>query len=190
MRIFDDSGRVAARVSTIAGAAWVMLSALSLAMPDPSRLLDAFFVVPFVLTFAALLGLHARQRDEAGPPERIGTWIAGCGMAVALGGQVALIADAGGVTDVALVLGVMLWVTGLVVLGVATVRAGLLPRRVGVGLALAQPMAVVAGVALSPISPLANSGDYSGAIAHGIIWLMIGAALREAQVVEPSPATI
>ncbi|MDQ3547997.1 MAG: DinB family protein [Chloroflexota bacterium] len=37
---------------------------------------------------------------------------------------------------------------------------------------------VLTGVALSPIAPLSNFGGYSGAIAHGIIWLAIGAVLR------------
>ena len=189
MHLFDDDGRIAARVSTVTGVAWVVLSALSLAMPDPSRALDALFLVPFSLTLVAILGLHARQRGRAGRLERIGTRVAVIGMGIALAGQVGVIAGAGGATGPLLATGVVGWVAGLVTLGIATVRAGVLPQRVGVALALAQPMAVVAGVALSPISPLASSGDYSGAIAHGIVWLLIGAALRDARRPVPTLAT-
>ena len=44
-------------------------------------------------------------------------------------------------------------------------------------LALSEPPAVLAGLALSPIVPLSESGSYSGAVAHGIVWLAVGSVL-------------
>lgn len=48
----------------------------------------------------------------------------------------------------------------------------------GALIALSEPLTVLAGLALSPLSPLSGFGDYFGAIAHGLIWLTTGATLR------------
>jgi hypothetical protein len=65
----------------------------------------------------------------------------------------------------------------LVLGGIALVRTRLLPRWMGAALIAAQPLAILLGLAFSPISPLADHGDYTGALGHGIVWGLIAAAL-------------
>ncbi len=164
--------------ATAAGAAWCGLSLLSLATPEPARYLDALFVVPFALSLGGVVGLHAAQRDRTGRLERVGFWVSAVGMVATLVGQVGIVADLDPLKRVMLPAGLAAWVGGFLLLGIATARGGVLPAWAGAALALAQPLAVVAGLLLSPISPLSSTGDYTGAIAHGVVWLAIGAALR------------
>lgn len=171
-------GQHAAAISTAAGVAWVSLSALSLLTRDPARYLDLLFVVPYTLSLGGVLGLHALQLAHTGWLARIGAWLAVGGMAVTLVGQAGIIADAQALKQTVLPAGVGMWLLGFVLFGIATTRARVLPPWTGVVLVLSQPLAVVAGVALSPISPLSSTGDYSGAIAHGLVWLALGAVLR------------
>ena len=177
-RVSTGVRRYAAIWSTSAGIAWVVLSLLSILTPEPARYLDVLFVVPYSLTLAAVLGLHTVQRDHTGRLERVGLWTTVIGMVATLVGQVGIITDADPLTRVVLPVGVAVWLLGFLLLGIATVRARVLPFWAGVALVLSQPLAVVTGLALSPISPLSSTGDYSGAIAHGLVWLALGAAIR------------
>ncbi len=124
------------------------------------------------------LGLHALQRTHAGRLERIGAWVSAVGMAVTLIGQVGIITDVEVLKRTVLPTGVAIWLLGFALFGVATARARVLLPWAGIAIALSQPLAVAAGLTLSPISPLSSSGDYSGAIAHGLVWLALGVALR------------
>jgi hypothetical protein len=171
-------GRHATAITTAAGFAWVSLSMLSLLSPEPARYLDVLFVVPYTLSLAGILGLHALQRRHAGRLERTGAWVSVVGMAVTLVGQVGIITDLEVLKRTALPTGVAIWLLGFALFGVATARARVLPPWAGAAIALSQPLAVVAGLALSPISPLSSTGDYSGALAHGLVWLALSAALR------------
>lgn len=171
-------GRHAAALSTSAGAAWVSLSLLSILTPEPARYLDVLFVVPYALSLGGVLGLHAVQREHTGRLERLGMWTSVVGMIATLVGQIGIITDAEPLTRIVLPAGVAAWLLGFLIVGIATARARVLPAWTGVAIALAQPLAVVAGLALSPISPLSATGDYTGAIAHGLVWLAVGAALR------------
>ena len=58
-------------LSLAAGAAWSIVSALSLLIDEPTRLLDTLMAVPLVLTALAFLALHPLQRDRLGP---LGQW--------------------------------------------------------------------------------------------------------------------
>lgn len=171
-------GRHAAAICTSAGVAWVALSLLSILTPEPARFLDILFVVPYALSLGGVLGLHAVHLDHASRLERIGAWSSVIGMAVTLVGQVGIITDTDLLTRLVLPAGVVIWLLGLVLFGIAMVRARVLPAWVGIAIALSQPLAVLAGLVLSPISPLSSTGDYSGAIGHGLVWLALGSALR------------
>jgi len=171
-------GRHAAAVCISAGLAWASLSLLSILTPEPARFLDVLFVVPYVLSLGGVLGLHAVHRDHADRLERIAAWTSGIGMAVTLVGQVGIITDTDPLTRIVLPAGVVIWLLGFGLFGIAMVRARVLPAWAGIAIALSQPLAVVAGLALSPISPLSGTGDYSGAIGHGLVWLALATALR------------
>ncbi|MFW6075230.1 MAG: hypothetical protein ACOC9Y_06530 [Chloroflexota bacterium] len=74
--------------------------------------------------------------------------------------------------------GLVVWLAGLVIFGIAIARGGVLPVWVGVLIATSQLFAVAGGVAFSPIGGLSNDGgDYTGAIGHAFVWFLIGRVL-------------
>jgi hypothetical protein len=187
--VFRRLGRHAETVSMSAGYAWVILSLLSLLTPGPARYLDVLFVVPYSLSLVGVLRLHAVQRDRSGQFGDIGFRVSVAGIVTTLVGQTGIIMDTDALTRIVLPVGVAAWILGFLLFGLATARAGVLPRWTGAAIALSQPLAVVAGLAFSPISPLSSTGDYSGAISHGLVWLSIGAAIRaRGLVVSTGPA--
>jgi hypothetical protein len=118
------------------------------------------------------------QRERSVRLGESGFTVSVAGMVTTLVGQTGIIMDTDALTHIVLPVGVAAWILGFLLFGLATARAGVLPKWTGAAIALSQPLAVVAGLALSPISPLSSTGDYSGAVAHGFVWLSIGAAIR------------
>ena len=171
-------GALAAMAS---GALWVSGGLLQLAFPqDPPGMLGyylnflgtALFSAAYLGMLGGLVGLHVRQ---AGSYERLGGagfLLASAGAALAFVGQATsaifpqngalgwLFADPG----YGFMVGILLTSLGLVLMGVATMRAGVLPRWCGFGL-----VAMVVFLAL---------GAYGGFVVVGLIWLALGYALR------------
>ncbi len=83
-------------------------------------------------------------------------------------------------------MGLLLMFAGFVVLGIATLRARVLPRWCGVALILALPLTFGSGVLLRPEGEF---GDYPGAIVLGVIWLALGYALRSRVARQPVGAS-
>jgi hypothetical protein len=160
-----------------AGVAWLTLGMESVARPHPERCRDVLLLVPWVLTLLVLVGIHRLQRERSGA---VGTFsfalLAGTMLLVAVG-QAAVVAGAASLTWLAFPLGLIGWTLGMVLFGIAIVRANMLPAWCGVAVALAELLVVATGVALSPLVPLSDYGSYSGALAHGVIWTAIGLAL-------------
>lgn len=164
-------------VAVATGLAWTTASVLSLIEGEPRRYLDLVLIVPIALTSLAVAGLYTLQRHRLARLGRLGFWSVMLGIPVLFIGQVGMYADSDTVKSIALPIGMVLWVGGLVTFGIATARSGVLPVWSGVLIALSQLFAVTAGVALSPIVPLSNSGSYTGAIGHGIVWFSIALTL-------------
>lgn len=167
--------------AALTGAAWSTASVLSLAVGGPSRYLDIVLIVPIALTLAAAIGLHRVQSEETGRLGRAGFRMLVAGTPMLLVGQIGIVGDLDTVTSTVLPFGMLTWVGGLIVFGIATARARVIPTRYGVAIALSQLFAVLAGIAFSPLVPLSNTGSYTGAIGHGIVWLSVALALRALQ---------
>ncbi len=188
--------RRAALAAFGASAFWFLLSVASLAEPDPERYLDALIIVPIMLTFMAVATIHAIQRAAAGKWGRIGFWTLGAGTVLAVIVQIAIVASDEARSGPVILAGLIVWLAGLVIYGVATARAGVLPVWSGVLIAVSQLFAVAGGLALSPISSLSNDGgDYSGAVGHAVVWFVIGRMLLIRQrttspVEEPEQSTL
>ncbi len=174
---FGSLVRWGAISSLLGGIAWCALSLESIARPDPERYRTGLFLVPWVLSAGGVIGLHALQHRQAGRLVRIGFWTTISSMLAAAIGTLAYLAEMDALRWLE-ALGVVGWTVGMLLLGFATVRAGVVPKRAGVALMLAEPVTVLTAVALSPWVPLQSEGSYSGAIANGIAFLMLGVALR------------
>lgn len=165
-------------IAAVTGAAWSTASVLSLAVGGPSRYLDIFLILPVALLLAAATGLHMVQREQTGRIGRAAVWLLVIGTPVMLVGQVGIIGDISALKSVFLPLGMITWVGGLLLFGIATARARVIPVWCGILIAMSQLLAVLAGLAFSPIVPLSNTGSYTGAIGHGVVWLSVALALR------------
>ena len=179
--------RWGALAALASGALWVAGGLLHLAYPqDPPGALGHFlnylgtavFSAAYLGMLGGLVGLHARQMGSYGRLGAVGFLLGFAGTTLAFVGQATsaifpqngalgwLFADPGyGFTA-----GILLTSLGLVLMGVATLRAGMLPRWFGFGL-----VATVVFLAL---------GAYGGFVVVGLIWLALGYALgsKESQV--------
>lgn len=170
--------RRAALAAFGASAIWFLLSVASVAEPDPERYLDALIIGPIILTFIAVAAIHTLQRAAAGRLGQIGFWTLGAGTVIAVVVQIAIVASDDARTGPVVLAGLIVWLAGLVIYGIATARAGVLPVWSGILIATSQLFAVAGGLALSPFSSLTNDGgDYSGAVGHAIVWFVIGRVL-------------
>jgi hypothetical protein len=175
------------------GALWIAGGLLHLAYPqDPPGMLGSFlnylgsavFSAAYLGMLGGLVGFHARQMDNY---ERLGTvdfLLAFVGGALAFVGQATsgifpqndtlgwLFSDPG----FGFQAGILLTSLGLLLMGIATIRAGVLPRWCGFGL-----IALVIFLAL---------GAFGGFVVAGLIWLALGYALAsKPQAIQPKRAT-
>jgi hypothetical protein len=174
-------GALAAMAS---GVLWIAGGLLHLAYPqDPPGTLGYFlnylgtavFSAAYLGMLGGLVSLHARQMDSYGMLGRAGFLLAFVGAALAFVGQASsgvfpqngtlgwLFSDPG----FGFMAGILLTSLGLVVMGVATLRAGVLPGWCGFGL-----VALVVFLAL---------GAYGGFVVVGLIWLALGYRLGSAK---------
>jgi hypothetical protein len=173
--------RWGALAALASGALWIAGGILHLAYPqDPPGMLGymlnylgtAVFSAAYLGMLGGLVGLHAHQVDSYGRLGRAGFLLAFVGAALAFVGQATsgifpqngtlgwLFSDPGFGFQV----GILLTSLGLLLMGIATMRAGVLPRWCGFGL-----IALVIFLAL---------GAYGGFVVAGLIWLALGYALR------------
>lgn len=172
--------RIAQTAATVAAggaAAWIALAGDSIVRPEPFRYRDALLLVPWVLLAATLLSVHRLQRDCAGALEGWGIRALLGGMAFVAAGNVHIVL-ANADSNFAFPLGALIFIGGLLAFGIGTVRAGVFPWSVGVAIAVSQLLTMVTGVALSPLVPVHDYGNYSGALAHGLVMLFLAANLR------------
>jgi hypothetical protein len=174
-------GALAAMAS---GVLWIAGGLLHLGYPqDPPGTLGYFlnylgtavFSGAYLGMLGGLVSLHARQMDSYGMLGRAGFLLAFVGAALAFIGQASsgvfpqngtlvwLFSDPG----FGFMAGILLTSLGLVVMGIATMRAGVLPRWCGFGL-----VALVVFLAL---------GAYGGFVMVGLIWLALGYTLGSAK---------
>jgi hypothetical protein len=156
----------------LAGSAWFLEGLASLILPDSTWVLDITMIASLMLTFFAVRQVLEAQSIERTLLGRIALFLTGVTVIGAPIGQVLLATESSALEWLAVVMALGLMI-GLIVTGIATLRAREYPIWVGISLILAQFGAVAVGIALSPISPLADHGDYTGAMAHGIVWLLI-----------------
>ena len=163
------------RLAALAGSAWMALGIESIVRQDPHNYRDVLMYGPWVLLLATIVGIHQRQRHRAGRIERVGYVLMTSSMAVAVVLGILMLL---GLVDGYFAVTMPVWILSMIMFGVGTARAGVFPRWMGVAIALAQPLAMATGVALSPWIGLHERGSFSGAVAHGTVLFAIAWACR------------
>lgn len=168
----------------LGGLMYLAQSAISQVAPQPRTfvsfsdyLIEAAFIIALLSTLAGIVGLHALQRDRYGRLGIASSLVAFIGFAMLLVSAVSafLAGHLGGFLLPAL--GFLLVLVGLVILGIATLRAGVLPRLYGAALIIAAPAAFVLESSL--VSKCCET--YGATIALGILWLLIGYAIASTE---------
>jgi hypothetical protein len=174
-----SSLRRAAIVALFAGAAWIAVGLDTIVRPDVYTYRDVLILIPWLATGAALVQLQRVQASRAGQLGQVGIWMLVAAIAIGAPGSESAVFGvdwlaAGAAASIPAFIG------GMMLFGIATARAGVLRTRAGVAMALSEPLTMAAGLALSPIAPLADHGAYSGAVVNGICTLVIAAELWRA----------
>lgn len=170
--------RLEALGAVLAGIAWLASFVVGLgvlgAIPEVPGLsspnvIEGIFGVALLGTLVGLVAVHTRQSRSYGTLGLLGFVAAFLGTALLLA-NVAFVRVAGrGLLDLILGVGIVGALVGFVLLGVATLRAKVLPDWCGVALIFA-PLAAGA------------LGDYGGGAVLGLLWLAVGFALMSGRV--------
>lgn len=149
----------------LSGVAWFVLglsALLGYLQAIPGREDVVLFLVAHLLLGVGLVGLHALQRDDYGLLGRVGFYVALAAVAARTLGAVVFLAGSLALEWISFpgTLGMLL---GFVLYGIATVRAGVLPRWYGLALVVALPVTL----------PLAAYGT----TLFGLILLVLGYVL-------------
>jgi hypothetical protein len=158
------------------GLAWTVQSAMSLAFPNPTDVLDYTMVVPMTLTMIVLWQLRGVGAFGGGRIAQVIAGLVSIGALTVIPCQIGFANERDALIPFEIVATAAL-ILGLIIGGIGIIRARVLPRWTGIALIVAQPLTMALGLAFSPISPLADHGDYTGALGHGLVWLAIGLTL-------------
>jgi len=129
---------------TLGGAVWMVLglsNVFGYLQAIPGREDVALLVLALLLTAAGLVGLHALQGESHGLLGRAGFYIALASLSARALGAVAFLLGSSALEWISLpgTLGMLL---GFVMYGLATLRAGVLPRRYGLALIASMPVSL------------------------------------------------
>ena len=177
LRMREVSLRQAGLLAIGTSVAWLLKSVISIALPDPTALLDLTMIVPLALTLISLLALHRIGFSGTGKLKGVTVWIVTIAAITAIPGQLCLALDLDSLKPVIVSVSAATFVGVLVLPGIDIIRVAIAPRWMGAALIIAQPLVIIIAFALSPIGPLVESGDYSWAVGHSIVWGLIGLTL-------------
>jgi hypothetical protein len=179
--------------AVIASVAWAVSDIYALLLPGQgegpigstsSYLIESADAIAEAGTLAALVGFHVLQGRSLGRLGATGFAVAFVGVALVLVSTlwVIIFLDRLGETVAGLLFGLGLvgWLVGFVLFGIATFRARVLPRWAGL-LLVAYPLLLIAGLPVE--GPL---------ILVGLLWLTLGYALwtrRDTPAEQPSPVS-
>jgi len=146
---------------------WVLLGIDSIVRPIQDDRREIFWWFPYVFMMLTIMAVHRVQRRAERRLENITFWV------VMIAWVLVLIRNLGLVFHVPTLLPLrfpkkaIVAAVGLIVYGVATGRARVLPWYAGLGLILWEPGSIATGLLLAPISPLRDRGSYSAGLWKG-----------------------
>ena len=189
----SDLIRWGGRAALLAGTLWIVLGLVSFAIPRPAAgpafqgtfsyyLVEVIFSLACIGMLGGLVGLHVVQARGLGRLGTVGFSLAFTGIALIVISTLTTLLLGREVLSILFVVGMIGALVGLVMLGIATLRARVLPQWSAAVLlvsALGFPVYFVFDV-------------YGGGIVFGLIWLVLGYALlsNRGQAVGEQPSRV
>jgi len=136
---------------------------------------NVVYIVAALLMLVGLVGLHTLQKNNYGRTGRGGFWTVVVASLAQVLGLIVFLLGSEALLWLVFPVGFVAVPVGLIIYGVATLQARMLPRWCGLGLIIIPPITVVLG-------------DYGG-ILFGLLWLALGYVLwswRGAAAEQPS----
>jgi hypothetical protein len=131
-------------------------------------LADSFAVIPVLLTLVGMVGFHTLQKANYGGIGRSGFYTVVVGLLAQVIGTIThLLSGSEALEWVVFPVGIILMIVGLVLYGVATLQARVLPRWCGLGFIVVPPLVIVLEISL----------EGYGEILLGLLWLALGYVL-------------
>ena len=156
----------------LGGIAYVVNVLLGFLVPETTisavhLLADSFAVVPVLLTLVGMVGFHTLQKANYGGIGRGGFYTVVVGLLAQVLGTITHLSGSEALNWLVFPVGIILMIVGLVLYGVATLQARVLPRWCGLGFIVVPPLVMVLEIAL----------EGYGEILLGLLWLALGYVL-------------
>lgn len=171
------TARTGAHIAYAAAAAWIALGVDSIARPRQVNARDTFWMLPFLLTMAAFVYLHRVQRGKS-QLEQFSYFTVMISCCLVVMGNIGIQTGNELLSLLGFPAGAIVWAVGLILFGIGTIKAKLLPPYVGWLLIFLEPGSILCGLALSPFAPLLPRGAYSAGIEKGLVLAVLGFALQ------------
>ena len=163
---------------SISGALWVVLGIDSIVRPAQDNRREIFWWFPYLFMMLTIIAVHLVQRRREFRLERYCYWVVLAAWILVLFGNLGLVFKVPALLPLGFPGGAIVATLGLIVYGVATWRARVLPWYAGLSLMLWEPGSIAAGVLLARISPLRERGSYSAGIWKGFAIGVVAFGLR------------
>jgi hypothetical protein len=161
------------RTASVAALCWIALGLDSILRPAQINARDTWWMLPFLLTTGAFWLVHSVQASRTDWLERAAFYTLMIASALVFAGSIGIQAEQPALAALGFPGGAVIWAAGLMVFGVATLRAAVFPRFVGIALLLLEPGSILTGLALAPISPLHDRGSYSAGVEKGLALALV-----------------
>jgi hypothetical protein len=158
----SDLIRWGGAAAMLAGVAFILDILFVFIMPEADWT-NAVYIVAALLMVVGMVGLHALQKDNYGRTGRGGFWTVVVASLAQVVGLMVFLLGSEALIWLVFPVGFVAVPVGLIIYGVATLQAKVLPRWCGLGLIIIPPVTVVLG-------------DYGG-ILFGLLWLVLGYVL-------------
>jgi hypothetical protein len=168
---------IGAKIAFLDAVIWVVFGLESIVNPAQNNTRDAVWLLPGGLMLVVFWLVHLAQRSPQARFERIAYWILMAASTLVITVVLGLVSNTPELVGFTAVVGIMAWIVGLLVYGIATWKTGVLPWWSAVAIILFEPGSVAFGLALSPIAPIHDRGAYSAGIEKGIALAVVGLGL-------------
>ena len=171
----------------ISAALWIALGLESIVRPEQDNRREIYWWFPYLFMMLTIIAVHRVQRPQHSRVERVSYWIVMIAWIAVLLGNLGLVFNLPALQPLGFPGGAIVAAAGLIVYGVATWKAKVLPWYAGLSFMLWEPGSIATGLLLAPIAPLHERGGYSAGVWKGLAIGVVAYGLHSVSK-RPNPA--